>query len=228
MDASQSLDFSFAEGMQAGLVAPSVVPEDSVGWSMSDNHPFESWDGNLLDAFEQYLDSTPNLNHEGVDHRSFGVQQTDGVAQLPTTRQSSGDIHSHPELSKTLSSNERKQQNNRAAQKRFRAKQKVRSLPHLLSHCATSNETCGTPRTQSKRRMQAKSQTIEAQLAETTAQLNELKVKQKQLEARNMLLEKVAALNRQPSTGSTSPKVADVRPTWQACMLASSTMNGFH
>ena len=153
MDASQSLDFGFAEGMQAGLVAPPVVPQDSVGWSMSDNHPFESWDGNLLDAFEQYLDSTPNLNHEGVDHRSFGAQQTDGGAQLPTTRQSSGDSHSHPELSKTLSSNERKQQNNRAAQKRFRAKQKVRSPPHLLSHCATSNETCSIPVTQSKRRM---------------------------------------------------------------------------
>lgn len=35
------------------------------------------------------------------------------------------------------------------------------------------------------------------QLDETTAQLHELKLKQKQLEQRNFLLEKVAALNKQ-------------------------------
>lgn len=35
------------------------------------------------------------------------------------------------------------------------------------------------------------------QLDETTAQLRELKLKQKQLEQRNFLLEKVASLNKQ-------------------------------
>lgn len=83
---------------------------------------------------------------------------------------------------------------------------------------------------------EAKSQTIEAQLADTTAQLNELKVKQKQLEARNALLEKVATMNRQSSTGSSSsPSLpADDRNPWQVrlshahelrfcTLLASST-----
>ena len=40
---------------------------------------------------------------------------------------------------------------------------------------------------------------IETQLAETTQQLQELKLRQKQLEARNHLLEKVAVLNKQQS-----------------------------
>lgn len=91
-------------------MVPSVVPPDGRSWNSIDN-PLEAWDGNILDAFEQYLDSTPNL-----DPASYGSQRNGGGEQPPATRQSSGDSHSHPELSKTMSSNERKQQNNRAAQ----------------------------------------------------------------------------------------------------------------
>ncbi len=47
--------------------------------------------------------------------------------------------------------------------------------------------------------LQERTETVEAQLAETTAQLHELKLRQRQLEARNNLLEKVAALNKQQS-----------------------------
>jgi len=43
---------------------------------------------------------------------------------------------------------------------------------------------------------QEKSHTLEAQLAETTAQLQELKDRQKPLEARNALLEKLMQLNK--------------------------------
>lgn len=46
---------------------------------------------------------------------------------------------------------------------------------------------------------QERSHTIEAQLSETTKQLHELRIRQRQLEARNALLEKVAKLNKQPS-----------------------------
>ena len=112
-------DLGYAQGMQGGTLPPSVVPPESLAWGINDN-PLESWDGNLLDAFEQYLDSTPNL-----DHNSYGAQGIGGGTQPPASRQSSGDSHSKPELSKTMSSSERKQQNNRAAQKRFRARQKV-------------------------------------------------------------------------------------------------------
>ena len=45
--------------------------------------------------------------------------------------------------------------------------------------------------------LQERSELIEAQLAETTSQLHELKLRQKQLEARNQLLEKVAVMNKQ-------------------------------
>ena len=47
--------------------------------------------------------------------------------------------------------------------------------------------------------LQERSQSIEAQLAETTSQLHELRLRQRQLEARNSLLEKVAVLNKQQS-----------------------------
>ena len=47
---------------------------------------------------------------------------------------------------------------------------------------------------------QERDQTIEAQLAETTSELRSLRLKQRELEARNNLLEKVAALSRQPSS----------------------------
>ena len=45
--------------------------------------------------------------------------------------------------------------------------------------------------------MQERSHTAEAKLQATTTQLEELQVKQRQLEARNLLLEKVARLNKQ-------------------------------
>ena len=53
--------------------------------------------------------------------------------------------------------------------------------------------------------VQERSQTVEAQLAETTKQLHDLRVRQKQLEARNALLEKVAKLNQQTSCEPKEP-----------------------
>lgn len=45
--------------------------------------------------------------------------------------------------------------------------------------------------------LQERTQTTEAQLAETTSQLHNLRLRQRELEARNSLLEKIAALNKQ-------------------------------
>ena len=53
--------------------------------------------------------------------------------------------------------------------------------------------------------VQERSQNIEIQLSETTKQLHELRVRQKQLEARNALLEKVAKLHQQPSNDASEP-----------------------
>ncbi|DBB14398.1 TPA: hypothetical protein ACH3X3_004698 [Trebouxia sp. C0006] len=66
-----------------------------------------------------------------------------------------------------LTAVERRQEKNRLAQKRFRQRKKERST------------------------------TTEAQLAETTSQLHNLKLRQKELEARNALLEKLARLDKQ-------------------------------
>ncbi|DBA68459.1 hypothetical protein WJX79_009497 [Trebouxia sp. C0005] len=85
---------------------------------------------------------------------------------------------------------ERIKEKNRIAQKRFRQRKKERS------------------------------ETIEAQLATTTSQLHALKLRQRQLEARNDLLEKVAALNKQQSfqdTASVSTGAPSTRLNkWQA------------
>ena len=45
---------------------------------------------------------------------------------------------------------------------------------------------------------------MQSQLAETTAQLRALKLQQKQLEARNVLLEHVARINQGPTPSSQS------------------------
>lgn len=52
------------------------------------------------------------------------------------------------------------------------------------------------------RLVQAQSDSMHTQLAETTAQLRALKVQQKQLEARNLLLEHVARIHQGPMPSS--------------------------
>ena len=54
---------------------------------------------------------------------------------------------------------------------------------------------------------QVRSATVESQLAETTAQLQELREKQKSLEARNILLEKLMKLNKQSADAQAPAKV---------------------
>ena len=63
---------------------------------------------------------------------------------------------------------------------------------------------------------------MESQLTETTTQLKELKEKQKTLEARNALLEKLMKLNQQTAQAQApGPVIADeVRVP--ACVLVSS------
>lgn len=50
--------------------------------------------------------------------------------------------------------------------------------------------------------VQARADSMQSQLAETTAQLRALKLQQKQLEARNTLLEHVARINQGPMPSS--------------------------
>ncbi|KAL3162038.1 hypothetical protein ABBQ38_009107 [Trebouxia sp. C0009 RCD-2024] len=84
------------------------------------------------------------------------------------------------------SSSDRLKEKNRKAQKRFRERKKERA------------------------------QTTEAQLAETTSQLHNLRLKQRELEARNSLLEKIATLNKQqtlPDSSRLSATTQDGVPT---------------
>lgn len=88
-----------------------------------------TWDFgvDVLDGFEQFMDTTPNLDPAV----SYGAQRAPEAHTV--SRTSSDDAsHAHAEhTSKGRLSAEKKQQNNRAAQKRFRQRQKVLTLPQL-------------------------------------------------------------------------------------------------
>ena len=73
----------------------------------------------------------------------------------------------------------------------------------LLSFCGVRH--CGLLTCTS---CQVRSATVESQLAETTAQLQELREKQKSLEARNTLLEKLMKLNKQSLDAQAPAKVS--------------------
>ena len=98
------------------------------------------------------------------------------------------------EAAKRLSDAERKRQSNPQAQKRVRQRQKVSSTRPLYPSGLTHVVACLV---QHSAALQERSNTAEAKLLETTAQLDELQARQRHLKARNMLLEKVARLNKQ-------------------------------
>ena len=58
-------------------------------------------------------------------------------------------------------------------------------------------------------RLQARLDTIQLQLDETTKQLRDLRVQQQQLQTRNILLEKIAQLSKE--------QTADDYLAWQVC-----------
>ncbi len=63
--------------------------------------------------------------------------------------------------------------------------------------------------------LQAQSRSMEAQLADTTAQLRELKLQQEKLEARNSLLEQVAKIHQSPLRGTQAAPTPSEKDFWQ-------------
>ncbi|DBA70363.1 hypothetical protein WJX79_000172 [Trebouxia sp. C0005] len=123
-------------------------------------------------TYEQYMDLACSVSGSCPADFAKGENPDLSLDSEPSgleaaARSRSHDLGMSEPSNKRLSAAERKLQSNRQAQKRFRQRQKERS------------------------------HTAEAKLLETTAQLEELQVRQRQLEARNLLLEKVARLNKQ-------------------------------
>lgn len=119
-----------------------------------------------------------------------------------------------PNNNQQLTAVERRQEKNRLAQKRFRQRKKVRPQYYHYATVQCSHHVC--PKSlaylfwarcgqKAKLLAQERSSTTEAQLAETTSQLHNLKLKQKELEARNALLEKLARLDKQHKIQQESP-----------------------
>lgn len=59
--------------------------------------------------------------------------------------------------------------------------------------------------------LQEREQTTEAQLAETTSQLHNLRLRQRELEARNNLLEKITALHKEQTSPSNAKPCIDIK-----------------
>ncbi|KAL0055380.1 hypothetical protein WJX82_011516 [Trebouxia sp. C0006] len=143
---------------------------------------FDSWPASCQPSehdidknYEQYMDLACSGSVSGSCPADFAKGDLNPDLSLDSepsgleaaARSRSNDLGTSEPSNKRLSAAERKLQSNRQAQKRFRQRQKERS------------------------------HTAEAKLLETTAQLEELQVRQRHLEARNLLLEKVARLNKQ-------------------------------
>ena len=71
--------------------------------------------------------------------------------------------------------------------------------------------------------LQARSQELEVQFASTTAELKELKAKQKALESRNILLERMVQLNKQHQQPK-SAAIADSNVRLLELTLRTSTV----
>ena len=129
---------TIASSLASVAIFPHVMALNQINFEFGQEFP-SSWDfgKDVLDGFEQFMDTTPNFNSAV----SYGAQRLD--ATTTTSRQNSGDASdSHAEHSgKGRASSERKQQNNRAAQKRFRQRQKVRSVVSPLIKTATQEWT---------------------------------------------------------------------------------------
>ena len=98
---------------------PSALGLNQLSFEFGQEIP-STWDfgKDVLDGFEQFMDTTPNLDPAV----SYGAQR----APVHTTSRASSDDVSDTHLEHTSRgrvSAERKQQNNRAAQKRFRQRQ---------------------------------------------------------------------------------------------------------
>ena len=149
-----------------------------------------SWDppDDAQDGFDQLLSMLPNLTAPTV---SFSADALENIEAAATA----GAAQSSDAMGSNMSSTERRLQKNKVAQKRFRERQKVRPCTCIsISITWASNCTWLL--------LQARSKEIEAQFAATTAELEALKTKQKALEARNLLLEKLVQFNkRQQQTG---------------------------
>ena len=114
---------------------------------------------------------------------------------------------------------ERLKETNRKAQRRWREKNKVQGLLEhrtRLTQAIPVANNIAIP-------LQEREQTTDAQLAEATSQLRQLKVRQRELIARNNVLEKVAALHKEPKDPGESchfaGKLDDTLSGRQVCSL---------
>jgi hypothetical protein len=94
-----------------------------------------------------------------------------------------------PQVADKTTSYERQKELNRTAQQRTRQKKKVREVSHFQPGGLTILASRMSPRRLVSTMFQERSSSIEAQLAETTDQLHDLRLRQSQLKAQNHLLE---------------------------------------
>ncbi len=128
----------------------------------------------------------------------------DQVAELEAVQESDapGTSDRSPSCDST---NERRQESNRQAQKRWRSRQKVllglqtSALTLKCQRAKCTHHNCVSNTQQMHSDCQGRAQAVEARLAATTAELQRLKTQQQKLQATNLLLEKMSQLDRRNS-----------------------------
>ena len=189
---------------------PAAAPSDSM-WDPIPNAP-QHIRSQVLDLFS--VATTTPVNTEpaqlDVSQSAPGASECTSTADPESRKQRDASTLSRTRSYGTNTA-EQKQANARESQKRFRLRQKVlltsqnarkyalpdahelrcmqgldRSSGVLIQHLLCKQTYCT---------LQARSQAIEAQLAGTVAELCKLRVRQQQLESRNLVLEKCSRLN---------------------------------
>lgn len=159
---------------------------NTVDTATADAYPGElpSWNySDVMKGLDQFMEMVPNFatSSEG----SEGVTQADPGLNEALNQQTT-------DATDKSTAAKRRQYKNKLAQKRFRERQKVRNL--MTRGCCWPTQCFLT---QGSNLLQARSDELEARVKATSARLEEMTRKQKSLEARNTMLEKLIDLDKQ-------------------------------
>lgn len=180
---------------EAARILDEGFPAEPPGWDLTDD---------FLEDVGRFLDTSlhdPVLdNGVGAVSQAPTCSSADQTGLIETQLDNTFSPPVPADLASDMSYTQRRLHSNRLAQARARQRNKV------VSCCWESVEAQVCNRAAAMHLyfclIQARADSMQSQLAETTAQLRALKLQQKQLEARNALLEHIARINQGPMPSS--------------------------
>lgn len=196
-------DSPAARGQETCIDRASANPNfpcDLPSWNYSD----------VLNGLDQFMEMVPNFP---IGSNGSGASEA-GDQSYVGGHEALGPNATPAGLGKA-EKEKRRQYKNKLAQKRFRERQRV---GEGCVHVARLTLYALVPLT--LHHLQAHSNDLEAQLKASSAQLEDMKQKQKALEARNIMLEKLIDLDKQGVSAATMSPAA-VRSCHESCISCS-------